>query len=191
MFYTIHDILRDTRIHAGYNACERLLIDLGDDGNLTIDQQIMANIEPAARTVMEEAPPELLSPGIPVHRRLVWPEAPGKGMAVLPLPDDFLRLLSVRLTDWHRPARIIDESHPDYRWQSSPYAGLRGNPSRPVAVICRQPQGMVVELYASTAGRGVTLDMAQYVPIPRLRHGGMEIPLRLYDSLITKLVSLL
>ena len=108
-------------------------------------------------------------------------------MAVLPLPDDFLRLLSVRLSDWHRPARIMADTDADYRWQSSPFAGLRGNPSRPVAVICTQPQGRVLELYSSTAGPGVTIAMAQYVALPQIIDGGIEIPRRIYDAFISRM----
>ncbi len=186
MTYSIHDILRDARILLDRNAYDRPLIPTCDADSRSFNELIASKILTAARQVMEEAPPALLAPGRPVRSRLTWPEGVGRGMAILPLPDDFLRLLSVRLSDWHRPARIITDTDPDYRWQASPFAGLRGNPSRPVAVVCAQPQGHVAKLYSSAAGPDVTLTMAQYAALPQIIDGGLEIPRRLYDAFISR-----
>ena len=187
MLYSIRQIVSDTRVALDHNAEERPLIQLRDSYTLTLDQLIASKIEPAAREVMEAADPLLLAPGRPVRTQLSWERQPGWGMAVLPLPDDCLRLLSVRLSDWSRPARIITDTHPDYRWQSSPFAGVRGNPDRPVAVVTQRPTGWVAELYSSSGGDGVTLLQAQYAAVPLVVDGHVEWPQRLHHDIISRI----
>ena len=131
-----------------------------------------------------------LAPGMPIRTQLQWSGLPGRGMAVLPLPDDFLRLLSIRLSDWARPARIICDTDPACRWQAMPFTGIRGNPSRPVAVVTAYPSGRVAELYSSTAGPEVRVVMAQYVPVPRLRDGVLSLPEWLYHDFIGRIAQL-
>jgi len=187
MLYSVRQVIADTRIALDHNADERPLIQVDDPYTLTLDQLIAANIQPAAREVLAAADPQRLGAGIPVEASLVWPERTGWGRALLPLPDDFLRLLSVAVSDWRRPARIIADTHPDYRWQSSPFAGVRGNPDRPVAVVCQRPWGRVAELYSSCGGSGVTLLHAQYVAEPHITSGHIEWPEALHHDIITRI----
>lgn len=92
--------------------------------------------------------------------------------------------------DWQRPARIITADNPSSCWQSSPWAGVRGNPSRPVAVITSYPSGMVAELYSSMAGPSVRLVEAQYVPCPRLIDGFINLPEPLYHDVVALVAQL-
>ena len=188
MKYSLSQIISDTRVWIGHNHEDRQLIAIEDPYTLSLDELIRSKVEMAARAVLREAPTELLEPGLPVRTRLIWPGRPGKGMAMLPLPDDFLRLLSVRLSDWHRPARIITDDDPASRWQSSPFVGVRGNPARPVAVITANPAGRVAALYSSMAGPSVRLVQAQYVPSPHIADGFIRLPESLYHDMVARIV---
>ena len=187
MIYSLSQIISDTRVWTGHNHEDRQLIAIEDPYTLSLDELIRSKVEMAARAVLLEAPSELLVPGLPVRTRLIWPGCPGKGMAMLPLPEDFLRLLSVRLSDWRRPARIITDDDPASRWQSSPFAGVRGNPARPVAVITANPAGRVAALYSSMAGPSVRLVQAQYVPIPRITDGFIRLPESIYHDVVARI----
>lgn len=190
MLYSVRQIVSDTRVMLDHNAEERPLIRIDDPYTLTLDQLIASKIETAARQVLEEAPLHSLAPGKPLRVSLAWVERPGWGMAVLPLPDDFLRLLHVRLSDWRRPARIITDTHPDYRWQASPFAGVRGNPDRPVAVVTQRPTGLVAELYSSAGGPGVTIEQAQYIAVPLIANEHIEWPQLLHYDIVSRIALL-
>lgn len=190
MKYSLAQIISDTRIWTGHNREDRQLIAIDDPYTLSLDELIRSKVEIAARDVLLEAPAALLMPGHPIHSRLIWEDCPGRGMAMLPLPDNFLRLLSVRLSDWRRPARIISDDDPACRWQSSPFAGVRGNPARPVAVITATPAGRVAALYSSMAGPAVRILQAQYVPCPRITDGFIRLPEALYPEVVARIAHL-
>ena len=190
MKYSLSQIISDTRIWTGHNREDRQLIAIGDPYTLSLDELIRSKVEIAARNVLLEAPASLLMPGYPIHTQLIWQDSQGRGMAMLPLPEDFLRLLSVRLSDWRRPARIISDDHPASRWQSSPFAGVRGNPARPVAVITATPAGRVAALYSSKAGPSVRILQAQYVPTPRITDGFIRLPETLYPEVVARIAHL-
>lgn len=190
MKYSLSQIIADTRLWTGHNREDRQLIAIADPYTLTLDELILSKVELAARDVVSQAPPQCLMPGQPVCQRLTWPGRTGRGMALLPLPDDFLRLLSVRLSDWHRPARIITDDDPASHWQSSPFIGVRGNPARPVAVVTATPAGRVAELYSSMAGPSVSLIQAQYVPCPRISGGFITLPEPLYHDVVARIAHL-
>jgi hypothetical protein len=191
MTYDLHTIIRDTRILLDLDSRERPLIP-HSGGRPHIDSMIRAMLLPAVRTVIQHADIHLLGPGEPIRATLAWPEGrPGVGMAILPLPDDCLRLLAVKLTDWKRPARIQRETDAEYAWQSSTFTGIRGNPDRPVAVVCQRPTGEVAELYSSNSRDGVGVDMAQYAPMPQL-HADNTIRLHeaIYHTVINQMAQM-
>lgn len=190
MLYHLSEILRDTRIHLDYNEWDLPLVRIRDSDTLTLNQVIKSKILPATREVLLEASPCDLAPGKPVPTQLLWPQGKGCGMAILPLPDDFLRMLTVRLSDWERPARVITDADPEYRWQASRFPGVRGNPSRPIAVITQDATGVVAELYASNRPGAVELSYAQYVPMPAIIDQHITLPGRLYDAVIDRITAL-
>ncbi|MBO4850329.1 MAG: hypothetical protein J5529_05420 [Prevotella sp.] len=192
MRYSLKKIIHDTRLFLDLNHDAPPLVETLHDGNLSIDDIIRSKVETAARQVAQRLDNLLLAPGKPIRASLAWPEGvPGYGMAVLPLPDDCLRLLTVRLTDWRRPAHIITENDPEYRWQHTPWPGVGGNPSRPVAAICQRPTGMVAELYSSDGGRDVAIAVAQYYPVPHVTADGtVDIPSLAYDDVIRQVAML-
>lgn len=86
---------------------------------------------------------------------------------VMKLPYDFLRLITLQMSDWDRPIQtLVNEDSAEYRKQKNPY--LRGTWKRPMgAIVHRMPYGDFMELYTckSTAA---TLRFGQYVPEPQL-----------------------
>lgn len=157
-----------------------------------ISKMIKMKLLEVATEAVLKADAVMLAPGVPVRSLLAWPEGHvGHGMAVLPLPDDCLRLIDVKLSDWKRPATIISQDSPEYMLQTSPFEGVRGNPENPVAAICQRPTGLVAELYSSRGGRGVAIDTAQYVPMPLFsREGFIFLPEKLYHNIISATATL-
>ena len=190
MKYPLSQIIRDVRVLLDLDADEPPLIPPVCTGALTIGEKIRAMVEWGARQVIEEAPASQLQEAGPLKGRLAWHDAPGVGMALLLLPDDFLRLVAIRLSDWHRDARIITDTDAEYLWQSSRFPAIRGNPQRPVAVIVGTPMGKAVELYCSYAGSEVVLSKALYQPLPRISHEHILLPSPLYYDIIGRIASL-
>ena len=187
MLYSVRQLIRDTRTMLCLNAHEHPLFEAHDLVTLTVDQLIAAQIETAARKVVEEAPADLLAPGVPLRAPLSWSGDHRRRIAVMPLPDDCLRLIYIRLSGWHRPATIITDADAAYARLSSPFAGVSGNADRPVAAVTMRPTGRVVELYSSCGDAPVYVEAAQYMPIPRIRDGHLSLPERLYDDVIRRI----
>lgn len=86
---------------------------------------------------------------------------------VMRLPEYFLRLITLQMSDWDRPIQtLVNEDSAEYRKQTNKY--LRGTWERPIgAIVHRLPYGDFMELYCckSTAA---TLRYGQYVPEPRI-----------------------
>lgn len=86
---------------------------------------------------------------------------------VMKLPDDFLRLITLQMSDWSRPIQtLINEDSAEYRKQQNKY--LRGTWERPIgAIVHRMPYGDFLELYCCKSN-AATLRYGQYVPEPRV-----------------------
>jgi len=87
---------------------------------------------------------------------------------LLPLPDDFLVLHSLRMSDWERE---VTEVYPSDHWltqlQGSRWHGLRGTPSRPLAFETLTKEGKrALRLYSS--GKDATLASGWYLPAPKI-----------------------
>ena len=184
MKHNVDELTERVRVVIDHAKESGELFALDDADALSIDAIIRSKLEPSARQVLLQATPGQIDTAKPLHGGLSWRGEPGVGMALLRLPDDFLRLLSVRLSDWHRPARIITEDDEEYQWQSSRYA-VGGTPERPVAAMVRYPEGLCLECYSSRGGAGVTLSRGLYVSEPRTDDDGMlDLPERLVESVV-------
>lgn len=168
MLYSLHHIISHVRVLLNYTPNYKPLIDMRDEPTLSVNRIIATMLPMAAQEALLAAPLANIDTLRPLTGRLSWRKQPGMGMAFLPLPDDFLRLASIQLSDWQRPARIITEESPEFDFQTSRFPGVRGNPHRPVAAIVRYAFGLVVELYSSHSAEEVTIRKALYVPQPHL-----------------------
>lgn len=106
------------------------------------------------------------------------------GVVSIPLPEDFLNLVEVKMSDWKIPVTQISESTPDLLLKmTSSFSGIRGNPQNPVAMISTDPSGdAVLKLFSSS--QGATLEKAFYVPMPEIgTDDTLSIPQCLLDEL--------
>lgn len=168
MEYQIKDIIREIRIALDQNMSSAALVALGDVDTLSIEDLVNSKIEDAARAVVMSAPLAFLGTGKAFGDTVGWDMQAGYGSGHIVLPDDFLRLIVFQMSDWSMPVTLaIDATSPLYSRQRSRYAGVRGNPQRPVVAIVSQPIGKVLEFFSCEQGEHVYIRMARYAPLPK------------------------
>lgn len=95
------------------------------------------------------------------------PSIDKSGVVTLELPDDFLRLVSIRMSDWEWPVMTVTSpDSPIYEMQRSSWCGIRGNQQRPVAILCYEGEKRYLKLYSSNEGSSV--ELALYMPRPEV-----------------------
>lgn len=185
MTYNVEDIKRDIRIALDQNTNSTPLLNTGDIDTLSLDDIIESKISDAARIVSRDAPLHLLDGGESFGDGIVWFSHEGIGGGYIALPSDFLRLVSFQMSDWSRAVSVaITEDDPLYELQSSRYGGIRGNPQKPVVAIATRPIGLVLEFYSCTAGRGVYIKRATYLPIPTIYNGYIDFCEKLRPAIV-------
>lgn len=185
MTYDIENIKRDVRIALDQNMVSTQLLSTGDIDTLSLNDIIESKIADAARVIMRDAAHHLLDGGVAFGDSIEWFSREGIGGGSILLPSDFLRLVSFQMSDWSRAVTMaITEDNPLYELQSSRYGGVRGNPQKPVVAITQQPIGLVLEFYSCTAGEGVNVKRATYLPIPKIESGSIEFCEKLYPAVI-------
>lgn len=98
------------------------------------------------------------------------------------LPDDFLRLINVRLTSWNSSfSKIITEDSSEYRMQSNKW--LCGNPECPVVAVVHTAQGRKLELYKASSDSD-RLEAFTYIPIYDMKTESVDISERVYEAFI-------
>ena len=148
MLYHLSDICRSVRIALRENVRTQPLLDAGDIDTLMLDEVIEAQVEKAACEVLLAAPHALLEEGLPFPAKVVWHRQPCHLWGHVLLPDDYLRLVSFRMSDWERAATLITVDDPRYQWQHSRFPGICGNPQNPIAVEVTYPEGRVLEFFS-------------------------------------------
>lgn len=188
MVYTVPEIVRDVRIAIDENKTSEQLIADEDIDTLSLDEIIRSKIVEAVRRVLTVAPIHLLDGGEPFGDAVFWRS---KASGWILLPDDFMRLLIFKMSDWERPVyEPITAGDPQYQVQFSRYKGLRGNPQKPVVAIVSRAEGRALELF-SCKNESATVEQAVYLPLPKIdEYGGIEIPERCYMSAIYETASL-
>lgn len=188
MVYKIQSISRDVRIAIDENKTSEQLITDEDIDTLSLNDIVSSKIVEAVRRVVTEAPVHLLDGGIPFGDAVYWRD--GSSGWIL-LPEDFMRLLIFKMSDWERPVyEPITAADPQYQLQFSRYKGLRGNTQKPVVAIVSRAEGRALELYSCNSTEA-TVEQAVYLPMPKVdRDGGIEIPERCYMSVVYEAASL-
>lgn len=80
------------------------------------------------------------------------------------LPAKFMRLVSLKMTDWDRPINtLVNEDSAEYHKQRNKY--LMGTPRRPIGALVRRDGGSIMELYSSSSS-SASLDYGLYIPEP-------------------------
>ena len=182
MLYNLKKITADVRPVLDQNRQDPELIRLRDKDTLEVDDIIAAHVETAARAAILQAPAPLLDYGHNFGDAIYW-GTNGCGWTLL--PDDFLRLVVFEMSDWERPVfDPITPADPEYRLQSSPFPGLRGNPSRLVCAVVNRSEGLALEFF-SCADNEAYITQAAYTPVPAFdRNGCIDIPERIYPAAV-------
>ena len=172
----VNELKKDIRIALDRDGRSQPLIE-GDVDSLAVDDIIESKIEEAARIVEMAAPLHRLESGKAFGESIAWmAQEKGRGGGYVVLPQDFMRLLSFRMSDWTESVtEAINEQNPKYRLMGSRYAGIRGNAQKPVVAIVQYPIGNVLEFYGSEQGRDAYIRHARYMPVPKIENGTIEI----------------
>lgn len=140
------------------SCCDEMIV-YPDDFDM--NAVIMSNVAAAYRFVMLNAESSLLE-GKQIKDTDSF-TIDDKMVGHIPLPDDFLRGITIRLSSWDSSASdIIEENSPEYRMQSDPYAC--GNHQHPVVALVHTVKGKELELYKART-RQDTLRSFVYVPL--------------------------
>lgn len=177
MEYLISDLVNDIQVVLDRNQESGTLV--SDDTDVLSQRELVEKvILEAARLVLSEAPTSKLdcekySPD------LRWSEDNGVFVADFSLPDELMRLVSVKSGAWRRNATIISEDDDEYAWQCSKY-GIRGNADRPIAVFMDANRSM--QLY-SFKSKNYSV-VIYYVSAPVIEDSNIDIPQQLKDSIV-------
>lgn len=188
MIFQLSKIARDVRIAIDQNMTSEQLLLSNDIETLSLEDIIRSKIVEAVQRIECAAPSYLLEEGHLFGDSVSWSEL---GSGYILLPDDFMRLIAFRMSDWERPVyNTISADDPMYAKQSSRYKGIRGNIQRPVCAIVNRPQGKVLEFY-SCNNTDAYVKQALYLPYPHIdESGGIDICERCYTAVIYTVAAL-
>lgn len=199
--YQAEKIAEDVRVALAENKRDDVLLEEEDTDTLLQKDLIISKIEEAVRRVESVAPVLCLEGGKhfgvdDAEDELC--EDTGSGVfwnddlsGWLLLPDDFMRLVSFRMSDWERTVRVaITADDPRYDMQSSRHKGIRGNVQKPVCAIVDRPEGKALEFWSCNS-KDAYVERATYRAWPRMdSYGGIDISERCYTAVVYTIASL-
>lgn len=188
MIYSLGKITEDVRRAIDQNSREGLLIAEEDEGTLDLADMIASKVVEGVRRIEIAAPAYLLEEGHSFGDAICWDD---RGSGRIELPDDFMRLIIFKMSDWERPVfEVLSPTDPRYMLQSSRSKGIRGNVQKPVVAIVNMPWGKALEFY-SCKSKSATVERATYIPYPEMDDtGGVDISKRLYDAVVYQIAAL-
>ena len=101
------------------------------------------------------------------------------------LPDDFMRLIAFRMSDWERTCyNAISVDDPLYDLQSSRHKGVRGSVQKPVCAVVNRAEGKALEFYSCDSEEAY-VKRATYLPYPKIDdEDGIDISERCYTAVV-------
>jgi len=181
MIYQIDKVMRDVRVALDLNVNSRQLFKTADVDTLTLDEIIRSKIVDAVRTVEMQAETYLLDSGHNFADAVYWNDLCSGWIL---LPDDFMRLIVFKMSDWERSVySAINETDDEYIQMGSRFKGIRGTAQKPVCAVVTRPEGRALEFW-SCKSEDATIEKAVYLPVPEIREDGIEICERCYRSSI-------
>lgn len=204
--YQAEKIAEDVRVALAENKRDDVLLEEEDTDTLLQKDLIISKIEEAVRRVESIAPVLCLEGGKhfggDAFSKGEDTDGPCKdtGSGVfwnddfsgwLILPEDFMRLVSFRMSDWERTLRVaITADDPKYDMQSSRHKGIRGNVQKPVCAIVNRPEGKALEFWSCNSNDAY-VKSASYRAWPRMdSYGGIDISERCYTAVVYTIASL-
>lgn len=180
--YNIETVSEDVRIAIDENKTSEQLLGDEDIDTLSLNEIIRSKIEEAVRRVETSAPTFLLEEGHTFGDSVFW-EDNNSGWTLL--PDDFMRLIAFRMSDWERTCyNAISVDDPIYDLQSSRYKGVRGNVQKPVCAVVNRAEGKALEFYSCNSEEAY-VKRATYLPYPVIDdEDGIDISERCYTAVV-------
>lgn len=180
MIYQLHDIIRDVRVVIDQNMTSEQLTLAEDLETLSLEDLIRSKIVEAVRRVETVAPVQFLEEGHDFSNAIFWKELESGWLF---LPDDFMRLIAFRMSDWERTVySAISTEDPEYAKQSSRFKAIRGNVQKPVCAIVNRAEGKALEFYSCNS-EDAHIVRASYLPYPSIdKDGGIDISERCYTA---------
>lgn len=188
MIYKLTDIVRDVRVAIDQNMTSAPLLATDDVETLALDTLIRSKVVEGVRRVESTAPVQFLEEGHDFIDTVYWMEYESGWLL---LPDDFLRLIAFRMSDWEQTVfAAISPDDPQYAKQSSRFKGIRGNAQKPVCAVVNRAEGKVLEFY-SCKSCDAYVARASYVPYPHIDDdGGVDISERCYQAVVYTIAAL-
>lgn len=188
MLYAVADIIADVRAALNRAARSAPLSETFDPERAFLDDIVRRSLCDVVAYVHRHAPVERLEPGLSFHGAVGWLPAPVGGGFVA-LPDDFMRLVAFKMSDWR--CVVCHAIEPDthaYRRQFSTF-GVAGCPERPVVAIVSRPSGLNLEFFTSSSDE---MTIGQYVPFPHIDDEDyVDISRQLHGAVVCRLAALL
>ncbi len=180
VYYVVSTLVKEVKVILDRNQESAALVP-DDSDTLSQGELIQSRIVDAAKLILTDAPSELVEGAMLTDGKVLWQSSHGAYVGKVQLPSDLIRILSVRVSDWIRPGKLISEEDDEYKLQSCRF-GLRGNVERPVAAIVHIGGERYMELYTSNTN-DATLDLS-YVKLPDISNGMIGLPLGLKDAIV-------
>lgn len=188
MIYKLAEIAREVRIAIDQNMTSEQLIATDDIETLSLEEIIRSKIVEAVRRVETSAPVHFLEEGHDFGDAVYWADLESGWVL---LPDDFMRLIAFRMSDWERTVyAAISVDDPLYAKQSSRYKGIRGNVQKPVCAIVNRAEGKALEFYSCNSEEAY-VSRASYLPYPHIdEDDGIDISEKCFTAVIYTVAAL-
>lgn len=188
MIYKLAEIAREVRIAIDQNMTSEQLIATDDIETLSLEEIIRSKIVEAVRRVETDAPVHFLEEGHDFGDAVYWADLESGWVL---LPDDFMRLIAFRMSDWERTVyAAISVDDPLYAKQSSRHKGIRGNVQKPVCAIVNRAEGKALEFYSCNSEEAYVA-RASYLPYPNIdEDDGIDISEKCFTAVIYTVAAL-
>lgn len=162
----VNELIAEVRVTLDENASQSAYIQANRD-NLELDEIIRAKLVEAARDITETGSVDSLEP----EPMTTVVSANGHG-GTLSVPEDFLRLVSLKMEGWDRSVTVVAGEGSDIElMQRNPYT--RGTGTKPVCAYSRDANGNKVIEYFGASDK---VEKVLYMPIPNYEmSGGTEV----------------
>lgn len=176
----VNELIREVRIALDENAVQTEYMEENAD-NLELDDIIRAKLPEAVRDVTEAASVELLEPVV-----MTTEVATTDGGGTLTVPEDFLRIVSLKMEGWNRSVTTIAGEGSDIDlMQRNRYS--RGTAMKPVCVMSHDASGnKVIEYFGASSG----VERALYMPLPKIENGVLPISRLLRQAIVRRTAGL-
>lgn len=188
MIVQTSEMMKAVRVAIDMNYSDQQLLIERDADTESLNDVIYNKLVDAVRMVEMEAPVNLLEQGHQFVSNITWKDN-GRGWLIL--PDDFMRLVSFKMSDWRLSVSdAITQDDELYSRQFSKWKGISGNVDKPVVAIVNRAEGNVLEFF-SCNDNTAKIEQAVYIPYPRIdENGGIDVSEKCYQSAVYRAAAL-